>query len=151
MLLSRSTKEASVFKKKLIEQVGIPATSTRCPENLSRQFLTGASTFPYGSKNSSSQHIHALSTCLTLTNTLTHIDKHTHSHTYIHTHTHTHSLIPQPNKFSLYQHDPPSQTNSLTLPSNTLSTHTHTHTHTDRRTHTHAHRDIYIGKLYSSK
>ena len=45
------------------------------------------------------EHIYALSTCLTLTDTLTHIGKHTHthydsltlslSHTYTHTHTHT--------------------------------------------------------------
>ena len=56
----------------------------------SRQFLTIVSTFPYSSKNYSAEHIHALSTCLTLINTLTHIDKHTHLHTHTYTQTHTH-------------------------------------------------------------
>ena len=43
--------------------MGIPATSTSCPGHLSRQFLTTHSTFPYSSKNSSAEHIHAFYTC----------------------------------------------------------------------------------------
>ena len=103
-----------------------------------------ASTFPYSCKNSSAEHIHALSTWLITTNTLTHIDKHTHTHTHTHidkhTHTHsyrqTHTHIPQPNIFSLYQHGSPSQTYTVTH----TRTHTHTHAHTHTRTQTHAHR-----------
>ena len=38
---------------------GVPVTSNRCPDHLSRKFLTNASTFPYSSKNSSVEHIHA--------------------------------------------------------------------------------------------
>ena len=38
---------------------GIPVTSTCCPNYLSRQFLTTASTFPCSYKNSSAEHIHA--------------------------------------------------------------------------------------------
>ena len=44
------------------------------------------------------EHIYALLTCLTLTDTLTHIGKHTHTHTHYDSRT----LIPQPNMFSLY-------------------------------------------------
>ena len=69
----------------------VPVTSNRCPDHLSRQFLTTASTFPYSSKNSSAEHIHALPAWLIITNTLTHIDKHTHSLTHSHTHTHTYT------------------------------------------------------------
>ena len=65
----------------------VPVTWKRCPDHLSRQFLTTVSTFPYSSKNSSSEHIHALSKWLTITNSLTHIDKHTHSPTYTYSHT----------------------------------------------------------------
>ena len=126
-----------MFKAKRLIERGVPATSNRCPDHLSRQFLTTASTFPYRSKNSSAEHIHALSTCLTLTNTLTHIDKQTNKHTHTHTHTHTLSLslIPQPNIFLLYQHGSPSQTHSHRL------THSLTNTHMHKRTHslTHSH------------
>ena len=37
-----------------------PTISTRCPDQLSRQFLTTASILPYSSKNSSAEHIHAV-------------------------------------------------------------------------------------------
>ena len=40
----------------------VPVTSNRCPDHLSRQFLTTASTFPYSSKNSSVEHINAFYT-----------------------------------------------------------------------------------------
>ena len=50
----RNTKKANMFKaKRLI------VTSNRCPGHLNRQFLTIASTFPYSSKNSSAEQIHA--------------------------------------------------------------------------------------------
>ena len=55
----RSTKKGNVFKAKRLIEKGVPATSTRCPDHLSRQFLTTVSTFPYSSKNSSAEHIHA--------------------------------------------------------------------------------------------
>ena len=85
---------------------GVPTTSTRCPDHLSRQFMTTASTFRDSPKNSSAEHFHDVSTCLILTNTLNHIDKHTHIDSFTlslhlslsHTHTlslsltHTHSL-----------------------------------------------------------
>ena len=54
------------------------------------------------------EHVYALSTCLTLTNTLVQIDKHTHTHT--HTHTYARAL-----------------THLLT---HTHTKHTHTHTYT---------------------
>ena len=107
----RSTKKANMFKTKWLIERGVPATSNKCLDHLSRQFLTTASTFPYSSKNYSTEHIHALSTCLTLTNTLTHIDKHTHIHWLIH------SL-------------------SLSLSLSLSQTRTHTHTHAHTVTHT---------------
>ena len=59
-------KNANMFKtKRLIEKGGgVPATSTRCSDHLGRQFLITASTFPYSSKNSLAEHIHAFYTCL---------------------------------------------------------------------------------------
>ena len=56
----RSTKKANVFKAKRLIEKRVPATSTRCPDHLSRQFLTTASTFPYSSKNSSAEHLRFL-------------------------------------------------------------------------------------------
>ena len=55
----RCTKKANTFKAKRLVEKGVPATSTRRPDHLNRQFLTTASTFPYSSKNSSAEHIHA--------------------------------------------------------------------------------------------
>ena len=55
----RSTKKLMCLKQKDWSKRGVPATSTRCPDHLSRQFLTTASTFPYNSKNSSAEHIHS--------------------------------------------------------------------------------------------
>ena len=96
VLLSKHKK--GMFKaKSLWSKRGVPATSNRCPDQLSRQFLTTASTFPHSSKKSSAKHIHALSTCLTFINTLAHTliytDKHTHKHTHKHTLTHTGTCI----------------------------------------------------------
>ena len=121
------------LKQKGWSKSWVLVTSNRCPDHLSRQFLTTASTFPYCSKNSSAEHIHVLSTWLIITNTLTHIDNQSPTVTHIDKHTHLHTPIPQPNIFSLCQHDSPSQTNSLTY--------YHTHTHTHR--HFHAHSDMY--------
>ena len=58
MLLSEQKKGNMSKAKILIEKVGT-STSNRCPDHLNRQFLTTASTFPYSSKNSSAEHIHA--------------------------------------------------------------------------------------------
>ena len=82
-----------MFKAKRLIEKGVPATSTRCSDHLSRQFLITASTFSHSSKNSLAEHINTLPTCLTLINTLIHIDKHTHSHSHqlIHSHTYTHT------------------------------------------------------------
>ena len=52
------------LKKKCWSKMGVPANWTRCPDHLSRQFLTTASTFPYSSKYSSAEHIRAFYTCL---------------------------------------------------------------------------------------
>ena len=62
----RSTKKANVFKAKRLIEKGVPATSARCPDHLSRQFLTSASTFPYNSKNPSAEHFDAFYTCLSV-------------------------------------------------------------------------------------
>ena len=97
-----------MFKAKtLIEKVGTRYLN-RCPDHLSRQFLTTASTFPYRSKNSSAEHIHILSTWFIITNT------HTHSHRQTHTHTHSHRQIH-------------TMTHSLTHKHKHKNTHTHTH------------------------
>ena len=53
-----------MFKAKRLIEKGGPAISTSCPDNLSRQFLSTASTFPYSSKNSSAVHIDAFYICL---------------------------------------------------------------------------------------
>ena len=59
-MLPSDHKKANVFKQKSDRKRGGGSTnSTRCPDHLSRQFLTTASTFPYSSKNSSPEHIHA--------------------------------------------------------------------------------------------
>ena len=98
--ISKPAENALIGAQKLIRlkqkdwsRTGVPATSTRSSDHLSRQFLITASTFPYSSKNSSDEHIHTLPRCLILINTLTHIDKHTHLHTDSFTHTHTHTHI----------------------------------------------------------
>ena len=121
-------KRVICLKQKYWSKRWVLVTSNRCPDHLSRQYLTSVTTFPYRSKNFSAEHIHALPTLVIITNTLTYIDTHTHTHTLTHTltstnthththrqthtltnpHTHTHiylyihTLIPQPNKFSLY-------------------------------------------------
>ena len=58
MLLSEH-KNANMFKAKTLIEKGVPGTSTSCPDQLSRQFLTTASTCTCSSKNSSAEHIHA--------------------------------------------------------------------------------------------
>ena len=63
MLLSEHIYITNMFKQKDWAKRWVPATSTRCPDHLSRQFLTTATTFPYSSKNSSAEHIHAFYTC----------------------------------------------------------------------------------------
>ena len=68
----RSIKRVICLKQKHWSKRWVLGTSNRCPDHLGRQFLTTASTFPYSSKNSSAEHIHALSTWLIITNTLTH-------------------------------------------------------------------------------
>ena len=78
----RSKKRLIYLKQNEWSKRWVPVTSNWCPDYLSRQLLTTASTFPYSSKNSSSEHTHTLSTWLTITNT----------HTHTHTHTHTDSL-----------------------------------------------------------
>ena len=135
------------LKQKHWSKRWVPVTSHRCPDHLSRQFLIPASTFPYISKNSSAEHIRALSKWLTSTHT------HTHTHTRILILMHTGICIKM-----LYQHVSPSQTHSLThinkhIHSHTQQTFTHTHTHTHAHTHTlthwyshthtHAYRDMY--------
>ena len=80
------------LKQKDWSKRGIPANSTRCPDHLSRQFLSTTSTFPYSSKNSSAEHIDAFYTWFIITNTLTHLYRQTtHTHTYTHTRTLTHT------------------------------------------------------------
>ena len=92
MLLSEHKKGKYMSKaKRHWWKRGVPATSTCCSDHLSRQLLTIASTFPCTSRNSSAEHIHAFSTCLTLTNTLTHSPLLTYSLTHTHTHTYTHT------------------------------------------------------------
>ena len=53
----RSIIKSYLFKAKDWSKRWVPATSNRCPDHLSRQFLTTASTFPYSSKNLSAEHI----------------------------------------------------------------------------------------------
>ena len=55
----RSIKKGNMYKEKTLIEKGVPGTSTSCPDQLSRQFLTTASTFTCSSKNSSDEHIHA--------------------------------------------------------------------------------------------
>ena len=91
MLLSEH-KNANIFKaerfwSKRGYQLPQPAALITC-----RQLLNTASTFTCTSKNSSAGHIHALSTCLTLTNTLIHTNTHTYTHTLSLTRSLTHSL-----------------------------------------------------------
>ena len=59
MLLSEHIK-AIIFKAKTLMERWVLGTSNRCSDHLSRQFLTTAFTFPYRSKKSSAEHIHAL-------------------------------------------------------------------------------------------
>ena len=91
MLLSEH-KMLVCLKQKDWSKSGVPATSTRCSDHLSKQFLITAFSFPYSSKYSSAEHIHTLPTCLTFINTLTYIYKQTHSHTDSFTHSHTDSF-----------------------------------------------------------
>ena len=63
MLLSEHKKRVISLKQKDWSNSGVPATSTRCPDHLSREFLTTASTFPYSTKNSSVERIHAFYIC----------------------------------------------------------------------------------------
>ena len=55
----RSIKRLICLMQKHWSKRWVLGTSNRCPDHLSRQFLTTASTFPYSSKNSSAEHIHA--------------------------------------------------------------------------------------------
>ena len=55
----RSIKRVICLKQKHWSKRWVLGNSNRCPDQLSRQFLTTASTFPYSSKNSSAEHIHA--------------------------------------------------------------------------------------------
>ena len=59
MLLSEQKKGLLYLKQKHWSKRWVLSTSNRCPDHLSRQFLTTASTFPYSSKNFSAEHIHA--------------------------------------------------------------------------------------------
>ena len=62
MLLSEHIKRLICLKQKDWSNSGIPATSTRCPDHLTREFLTTTSTFPYSTKNYSVERIHAFYT-----------------------------------------------------------------------------------------
>ena len=142
----RSIKKTNMFKvKTLIEKMGT-RYSNRCPDHLSRQFLTTASTFPYSSKNSSPEHIHALSTWL-ITNTPTHVQRQTHTnthsltqtntHTYKLTHMHTHIHTSAEHILALLTWLTLTNTHSLTHKIYTLThslIHSHTHTHTRKHT-----------------
>ena len=128
----RSKESVICLKQKHWLKRWVLGTSKRCPDHLSRQFPTTASTFPYSSKNSSAEHIHALSKWLIITNTLTYIDKHTH--------THTHSFLSRTYSRFINMTHHHKQTHSHWQ---TTHTHTLTHTHTHWRTNTHAHRDMY--------
>ena len=55
----RSIKRVICLKQKHWLKRWVLGTSNRCPDLLSRQCLTTTSTFPYSSKNSSAEHIHA--------------------------------------------------------------------------------------------
>ena len=144
MILSEH-KKANMFQAKRLIKRWVPVTSNRCPDHLSRQFLTTASTFPYSSKNSSAEHIHALSTWLTMRNTLTHSHRQTHTLTHINTHTHTHTLLCT--RAHTHTHSSAEHilalttwltiTNKLTH----IDTHTYTHTHTHSPTHSQTHTD----------
>ena len=123
MLLS-DHKKGNTFKAKTLIERWVLGTSNRCPDHLSRQFLTTAPTFPYSSKNSSAEHIHALSTCLTLISTLTDSNSLTHTLTHTYTHIHTHTST------HTYSH-------IHTLTHTHTHTYTHSHIHTLTRTHIH--------------
>ena len=56
-------KRLTCLKQKDWSNSGVPAISPRCPDHLSREFLNTASTFPYSTKNSSVERIHAFYTC----------------------------------------------------------------------------------------
>ena len=58
----RRKKRLICLKQKNLSKRWVLGTSIRCPDHLSRQFLTTACTFPYSSKNSSTEHIHAFYT-----------------------------------------------------------------------------------------
>ena len=55
---NRSIKKVICLKEKHWSKRWVVGTSNRCPDHLSRHFLTTASTFPYSFKNSSAEHIH---------------------------------------------------------------------------------------------
>ena len=159
----RRIKAVICLKQKHWSKRWVLGTSNRCPDHLSRQFLTTASTFPYSSKNSSAKHIHTLSTWLIITNTLTHIDKHTHTHSHrqahilthidkhthsrTQTHTHTHSSAEHILGLSTWL----TITNKLTHIDKHWHTHTHTHTHTHSdshsQTHTHTHTHTHTDEI----
>ena len=126
----RSDKKKANMQQKHSSKRWVLGTSNRCPDHLSRQFLTTASTFPYSSKNSSAEFIHALSTSLIITNTLTHSHRQTHTHTHTHTHTLTHSHR-QTHRHTLLLR----QTNTLTH----IDKHTHKQTNKQTNKHTHTH------------
>ena len=105
----RSTEKPNMITAKRLIEKGVPASSTRCPNHVSRQLLATASTFSYSPKISPVEHIHALSTCLTRTNTVSHWLNHslylslslslTHTHTHTHTTTHTQQHYKSVNMF----------------------------------------------------
>ena len=59
LLMSLESKRLICLKQNVWSKRWVLGTSNTCPDHLSGQFLTTASTFPYSSKNSSAEHIHA--------------------------------------------------------------------------------------------
>ena len=121
-----------MFKAKTLIEKGGTRNLNQLPYQLSRQFLTTASTFTCSSKNSSAEHIHALSTWLIIANThsLTQANTHTHAHRQTHTHSSAEHILAL---LACHHHK---QTHSHRQ---TKHTHTRTRacTHTDTCTHTH--------------
>ena len=62
----RSIKRLICLKQKHWSKRWVLGTSNRCPAHLRSQFPATESTFPYSSKNSSAEHIHAFYTCLSV-------------------------------------------------------------------------------------
>ena len=80
-----------MFKAKRLIEKGVPTTSTRCPDHLSRTY-SRCINMPHPYKH---MHTHAHTCMHAHAHTPTHIPTHTHPHTHTphpHTHTHTHTL-----------------------------------------------------------